>query len=216
MKIILLMRLLIEKGVYVAFEQAIVLTGGIATGKSSVAKLFLEDNFKVIDADKIAHEVLSLHQDEIVNLFGKEYLENGEINRKRLGALIFSEPKEKRRLEALMHPLIYNEIERESNLLDSLGNPYLIDIPLFFENEGRYPIHQVIVVYTTRELQLKRLMMRDNSTKEEALQRINSQTDIEKKRDKALYLIENIKDFQHLQAEYVKVRDKILNNSKDF
>ena len=196
-----------------AFKNATVLTGGIATGKSTVAKLFLDDGFKIIDADKIAHEMLSLHKNEVAELFGTEYLKNGEIDRKKLGRLIFSNAKEKQRLESLLHPLIYSEIERESIELDKLKAPYLIDIPLFFENEGRYPIKEVIVVYTPRALQLERLMFRDKTTKKEALERIDSQMSIEEKKHRATYLIDNQEDRSTLQYQCDKLIDII---KKDF
>ena len=197
------------------FDYAFVLTGGISTGKSTVAKMFREDGFSVIDADKIAHQMLVLHKKSVVELFGEEYLKDNEIDRKRLGALIFSNPKEKKRLESLLHPLIYNEIERQAKELDRAQKPYLIDIPLFFENLGRYPIESSVVVYTPQQLQLSRLMKRDNSLKEEAESRIASQMDIEKKREKATYIIDNSKDLKHLQEEYVKVRDRLLKNFKE-
>ena len=202
--------ILMEGSYAMAFEKATVLTGGIATGKSSVANLFLKDGFSVIDADKVAHRMLELHQDKVIELFGSEYLLDQKIDRKKLGALIFSNRDERKRLESLLHPLIYKEIERESRALDRLNLPYLIDIPLFFENEGRYPIKDIIVVYTSPEIQLERLIHRDGSTLEEAQQRIDAQVSIEEKRLKATYLIDNTKALKHLQDEYVKVRKKIL------
>lgn len=198
-----------------AFKNAIVLTGGIASGKSSVASLFVADNFFLIDADKIAHEMLHKHQEAIIDLFGLDFLENGVINRKKLGALIFSNKEEKKRLEALLHPLIYREIENQSKRLDKRGVPYLIDIPLFFESKGRYPIKEVIVVYTPKSQQLERLMLRDGSTKEEAEQRINSQIEIEFKKEKATYVINNTQEMNALHEEYVKVRNTILFNFKE-
>ena len=205
----------IKKGVKMAFRNAIVLTGGIATGKSSVASLFLEEGFFLIDADKIAHKMLNLHQEKIANLFGAEYVDGGQVNRKKLGGLIFSNKEEKKRLEGLLHPLIYKEIEIQSIKLDGLNRPYLIDIPLFFESKGRYPIDEIIVVYTPKEIQLKRLISRDTSTPKEAQQRIDSQIDIEVKKEQATYVINNSKDFSYLQEEYVRVRDKILFNFKE-
>jgi len=197
------------------FKNAIVLTGGISSGKSTVANLFLNDGFFLIDADKIAHETLNIEYKKIANLFGNEYVYEGTVNRKKLGALIFSNKEEKKRLELLLHPLIYNKIEEQSRQFENLDYPYLIDIPLFFESEGRYPIKSSIVVYTPKEKQLERLMFRDSSEESEAQQRIDSQMDIEKKREKATYIIDNSQDRKYLQAEYVKVRDKILSNFKE-
>ncbi|HHB94891.1 MAG TPA: dephospho-CoA kinase, partial [Campylobacterales bacterium] len=129
-----------------AFKYAIVLTGGIATGKSSVAKIFKEFGFYIIDADKIAHKILDSNYIAIRELFGTKYIENQKVNRKELGKLIFSNSLAKQRLEELLHPLIYQEIERQSIEYDSYKKPYIIDIPLFFET-NRYPIEKNIVVY---------------------------------------------------------------------
>ncbi|MBI3873901.1 MAG: dephospho-CoA kinase, partial [Arcobacter sp.] len=88
------------------FKNAIVLTGGIATGKSTVANLFKLYGFLTIDADVIAHKLLDLHSGKIAELFGNEYIENGKVLRKKLGTLIFNNQKEKQKLENFIHPLI--------------------------------------------------------------------------------------------------------------
>jgi dephospho-CoA kinase len=194
-----------------AFKYAIVLTGGIATGKSTVANYFLSEGFNLIDADKVAHLMLDLHQDKISELFGAEYITDGKVNRKLLGGLIFSDKEAKLRLEQLLHPLIFEAIEREAIEYDKLKEPYIVDIPLFFESKGRYPIKESIVVYTPPQLQLKRLMERDGSTNTEAQQRIDSQISIDKKRDLSTYLIDNSKDLKYLQEECVRVKNSILN-----
>ena len=196
-----------------SFKYAIVLTGGIATGKSTVAKFFLEDDFVLIDADKIAHEMLDKHQDKIVELFGVDYVKDGAVDRKALGALIFSNKEEKLRLEKLLHPLIFREIERQSREQDKFKKIYLVDIPLFFETK-RYPIEKTIVVYTPKDKQLERLMKRDGSTHEEAKKRIESQIDIEEKKQLGTYIINNSHDLKHLQQEYDRVKKDILDSSK--
>jgi len=193
------------------FDYAIALTGSIATGKSSVASIFKEYGFKIIDADRVAHNILDREYKKIEKLFGSEYISEKSVNRKYLGSLIFSNKEAKKMLEALLHPLIYNEIERLSTSLEQKKQPYLIDIPLFFES-NRYPIEKTIVVYTPKEIQLKRLMLRDNFSKEEALSRINAQIDIEIKKEKATYLIDNSKDLITLQQECDKITKKILYN----
>jgi len=195
-----------------AFKYAVVLTGGIATGKSTVAKFFLSEGFNIIDADKIAHSILDLHQDKIAELFGQHCVVDGKVARKELGKLIFANPSEKLRLEKLLHPLIFDEIERQSIELDTLKKRYIIDIPLFFESKGRYPIKRSIVVYTEPNIQLQRLMLRDGSTKIEAQQRIDSQLPIDEKRDLATYIIDNSKDLKNLHQESIRVKEKLLLN----
>jgi dephospho-CoA kinase len=191
------------------FKNAIVLTGGIATGKSTVANLFNLHGFLTIDADKIAHKLLDLHSDKIAELFGNQYVQNGQVIRKELGNLIFNNKEEKLKLEAFIHPLIKEEIVKEAALFEEKNKPYLIDIPLFFEN-GNYDIERSVVVYTPKDIQVKRLMKRDKSSEEEALSRINNQMDIEEKKQQAFYIIDNSKDLVSLIAEVERVKNEIL------
>ncbi|MDD3591348.1 MAG: dephospho-CoA kinase [Sulfurovum sp.] len=187
-----------------AFEHAIVLTGGIATGKSTVAKIFAARGFEIIDADRIAHEVLDAQHERIAELFGEGFVREGKVDRKALGALVFADEGKRRALEALLHPLIYREIEKEAQKLDALGKPYLVDIPLFFET-NRYPIRRSLVVYTTKAQQLERLMQRDGYDAQNAQQRIDAQLPIDEKRDRATYLIDNTGDLAQLRAECERV-----------
>jgi dephospho-CoA kinase len=195
-----------------AFRYAIVLTGGIATGKSTVATIFSSFGFEIIDADKIAHQVLDAEAQKIKELFGAEFILNEKVNRKRLGELIFSDKGAKKRLEELLHPLIFKEIERQSIALDQKKKTYLVDIPLYFENERYKMIETTIVVYVPRALQLKRLMARDKCDESTALKRIESQLDIEEKKQQATYLIDNQGDLKALQQSCVKVRELILTH----
>jgi len=193
-----------------SFKYAIALTGSIATGKSSVATIFKSYGFDIIDADMVAHKVLDDNYMKISDIFGKEYILDNRVDRKRLGTLIFSNKDAKKRLEHLLHPLIFKEIERLSIERDRLQRVYIIDIPLFFET-NRYPISRVIVVYTPQEIQLQRLIDRDKLSKEEALKRVNSQIDIEEKKIRATYLIDNSKDLKFLQQECDRVKREMLN-----
>lgn len=193
-----------------SFQYAIALTGSIATGKSTVANIFKDYGFEIIDADKISHTMLDSQHEKIAELFGEAYVENGKVMRKKLGALIFGDTDAKAKLEALLHPLIYDEIEREARLLDEKAKHYLVDIPLFFET-NRYPIKESIVVYVPKALQLERLMKRDGSSNIEAQRRIESQMNIEQKREKASYVIDNSKTLKNLQLECDRVRDILLN-----
>ena len=196
-----------------AFEYAVVLTGSIATGKSSVVVFFLSNGFYVIDADKVAHQILDEQHQEIAQLFGSNLINNDKVDRKALGAIVFADPAKRKVLEALLHPLIYDEIERQAVEQDRLKKPYLVDIPLFFEG-GRYPVERSIVVYTTKEQQLKRLMQRDGYNTEDALKRIATQIDVEEKRKKATYVIDNTSDLQQLQEECERVKERILGDFK--
>lgn len=114
------------------FCYAIALTGGIATGKSTVASLLALNGMRVIDADTISHEILDASVSWVEETFGKEFVDGAKVNRTKLGSLIFSDEKKKRILEKFLHPKIRAEIEQRSIKQDSFKFPYLIDIPLFF------------------------------------------------------------------------------------
>jgi dephospho-CoA kinase len=191
------------------FKYAIALTGGIATGKSTVSNLFMLHGFLTIDADKVAHNLLDLHHWAIADMFGTRYVENEKVIRKKLGELIFNNTNEKEKLENFLHPKIKDEIILQSKLFEEKKQPYLIDIPLFFE-KSNYKIDTSLVVYTTKEIQLQRLISRDNSTKEEALQRISNQMDIENKKIKGTFVIDNTKDLKNLQNEVERVKGLLL------
>jgi len=194
------------------FQYAIALTGGIATGKSTVSKLFCQEGFTVIDADKIAHQVLNDAAAEVARLFGEEVLQDGGIDRKFLGSMVFKDIQKRKALEGLLHPLIYQEILRRSEEEDKKKKPYLIDIPLFFET-ARYNITKVIVVYALQSQQIERAMYRDGLSKEEVERRVAAQIDIETKKRQATYLIDNSKDKMQLHRESRQIINKI---QKDF
>ncbi|KIM03004.1 MAG: dephospho-CoA kinase [Sulfurovum sp. FS06-10] len=196
-----------------AFRYAIALTGGIATGKSTVASLLLLNGMRVIDADGISHEILDASFEWVRDTFSEEYLNGSKVNRKKLGSLIFSDEKSKKILEDFLHPKIREEILKRSEKQDSFQFPYLIDIPLFFEKNG-YDIKESVVVYTPPEIQLERFMKRNGYSKEESLRRINSQMPIEEKKKRATWVIDNSKNLKHLQAEcemfVQKIKQKYL------
>ena len=183
-----------------AFEYAIALTGGIATGKSTVASLMALNGMRVIDADTISHEILDASSSWVKETFGEEYVNGSTVDRTKLGSLVFSDEKAKKMLEEFLHPKIRDEIEKRSEKQDGFKFPYLIDIPLFFEN-GAYDIKDSVVVYTPKEIQLERFMKRNKYSEEESLKRIASQMPIDEKRDRATWVIDNSKNLKHLQQE---------------
>ncbi|MCT7589520.1 dephospho-CoA kinase [Aliarcobacter butzleri] len=191
------------------FKNAIALTGGISTGKSTVCNLLKLHGFLTIDADKIAHKLLDENSSKIEEMFGKEYVENGKVLRKELGKIIFSNEENKLKLEALLHPLIKEEIIKESKIYEEQNKPYFVDIPLFFE-KMHYPISKSLVIYTPKELQIQRLMKRDNIDEKEAKLKISNQMDIEEKRKLANIVIDNSKDLKHLQNEIERVIGEII------
>jgi dephospho-CoA kinase len=181
-----------------SFEYAIALTGGIATGKSTASKIFQSLGLEVIDADSIAHKILNINYLHIASLFGDNLIVNNKVDRKALGAIVFDDKEKRQKLEAFLHPLIYDAIIAESLLLEKKEKYYLLDIPLFFET-NRYPISKVCLIYIPQTLQVERLMQRDNSSKEEAFKRIDTQISIEDKIKISTYVIDNTKTLALLE-----------------
>lgn len=162
------------------------LTGGIASGKSTVSEMLKKRGIPVIDADLIAREVVEVGKKaytEIVNAFGKEILnEDLTINRARLGSIVFQNEDKRKKLNSIVHPEVRLEMKRRQEQLISEGaKAVVLDIPLLFESNLKHLVDKVIVVYTGEKNQLERLMKRNNFSKEEALSRINAQMPLKEK-----------------------------------
>ncbi len=191
-----------------AFKYAIALTGGIATGKSTVASLLALNGMRVIDADSISHEILDASVSWVKETFGNQFVNGAKVNRAELGNLVFSDEEKKKILEDFLHPKIRAEIEQRSIKQDGFKFPYLIDIPLFFEN-GAYDIKESVVVYTPSNVQLDRFVKRNGYSEEESLKRIASQMPVDDKKAKATWVIDNSKNLKHLQQEVEDFVEKI-------
>jgi dephospho-CoA kinase len=173
---------------------AIILTGSIATGKSTVASLLRLYGYSVISADEVAHKMLKKYSNEIKQMFGTNA-------RKELGKIVFNDMDKKKQLENFLHPKIKENILAKSNELEKYNIPYFLDIPLYFETENYNEFKNVVVVYTPYEIQLQRLIQRNNLSQEEAKKLINLQLPIEEKKQKATFVIDNSKNLKHLQKE---------------
>ncbi|WP_202622314.1 dephospho-CoA kinase [Candidatus Enterococcus willemsii] len=171
------------------------ITGGIATGKSTVVNFLRQHGFPIVDGDVIAREVVepnTLGLATIVDTFGVDILqENGTLNRKKLGALVFSDEQKREQLNAILGPIIRLEILRQIDNYKSRSSLVIADIPLLFESHYEDVMDQVAVVYVPEEIQEQRLMARDQLTKEEAQQRIKSQMPIEEKKQLADVVFDN-------------------------
>ncbi|WP_028783423.1 dephospho-CoA kinase [Thalassobacillus devorans] len=172
------------------------LTGSIASGKSTVSLMFDDYDIPVIDADKISREVVipgekAYH--EIVTEFGTSILrEDGSIDRKKLGAIVFKEEEKRKRLNNIVHPAVRKRmIERRDHFCNQEVPAVVMDIPLLFESELTHLVDKTLVVYVDEKVQLERLMERDGSTKEEAIQRINAQLPVQQKAEMADEVIDN-------------------------
>ncbi len=195
----------------VSYPNAVALTGGIATGKSTTCNLLKLYGFHIIDADTVAHQVLDEEAPHIEQLFGKEYVQEGRVNRKKLGALVFGNKEERLKLEKLLHPKIKKRILELAQREERFGVPYFVDIPLLYER-GDYPFEKVVVVYAPKKVQIERLRKRERLSLEEAKLRLAAQMDIEEKKRLADYVIDNSKDLKHLQAQIESFIERIKDD----
>jgi dephospho-CoA kinase len=178
-------------------SKRIILTGGISSGKSTVAKLLEENGITVIDSDIIAKNIFSRNITTIQKMFDTTL--KGNKLRAFVGNIIFSQPLMKMKFEALMHPKIRNIIKTRERKLK--GKNHIIDIPLYFETKFFLEEDFVILISIPYETQVKRLMKRNNFTKEEADKRIISQLPTAIKEKKSNYVITNDGSFEDLEKK---------------
>ncbi|XP_053218705.1 dephospho-CoA kinase domain-containing protein isoform X1 [Podarcis raffonei] len=197
------------------------LTGGIASGKSTVVAMLRELGCAVIDADVIARQVVQpsfLAYQRIVHSFGPEILlESGEINREALGSIVFSQPEKRRLLNSITHPAIQKEMVKQILKYFMLGHRYVIlDIPLLFETNTliKFMKHTVLV-YCDPQSQLSRLMRRNGLTQEEAEARIAAQLPLDQKVKLAGHVIDNSRDVETTRKQVLKLHSS-LEDSMDF
>lgn len=172
------------------------LTGGIASGKSTISSWFRRHGFPVIDADQIARQVVEPGEEglkRVSEAFGQEILKsNGTLDRTRLGSLIFNDPGKRRKLNDLLHPLIRLKMQEELSAFESQGcSAVVLDVPLLFEGPFAGWTDKTVVVYVTRETELSRLMRRDHLSEGEATARIQAQIPLEEKKKRADAVIDN-------------------------
>ena len=193
------------------------LTGGISSGKSTVSSYLKQLKIPVIDADEVARKVVEPNSQgarEIRKTFGSDvFEEDGSLNRQKLGALIFSNAENRQKLDDLLQPLIKIMILDEIEEYRQKGETMIVlDLPLLFEKHYEKLCEEIIVVYVPRELQLERLMKRNQYTKQEALFRIDSQLSIEEKRKRATVLLDNQGTVQQL---YQQVEQWLVETKND-
>ena len=172
------------------------LTGSIASGKSTVAKMLEKYRFPIVDADQVARLVVEPGEPaltEIVAAFGEEILlEDGSLNRKKLGNLIFHDPSKRAILNGIIHPAIRKEMLRQRDeWLNNGAEVVIMDIPLLFESKLQHFVEKILVVSLSEEKQLERLMERNQLSEEEARERISSQLPLSVKEEGADAVIYN-------------------------
>jgi len=192
------------------------LTGSIATGKSTVSRMFAHLGARVLDADLLAREVVMPGQPaylKIVEEFGHQVVqEDGTLDRKALGAIVFAEPVRRKRLEEITHPAIAARQQRILSVLEeeALEGIVIWDVALLFETGGLAKMDRVVVVYADPETELARLIARDGMTEADARARIASQMPVAEKAKRAHYVIDNSGDRAHSERQVKAVYEALL------
>lgn len=193
------------------------LTGGIACGKSTVSRMLAERDARIIDADLIAREVVRPGEEAwslVVERFGRDILlANDELDRAKLGSLVFSDEQARLDLNAIVHPAIRGRMRQLTKEAQEEGIALIVlDIPLLYESKLEYMVEKVVVVYCTVNLQLERLMKRNGFDEEEARRRIASQMSIEDKRLRADYVIDNSGTLTETEQQVDELVGRLLNS----
>ncbi|RSJ67433.1 Dephospho-CoA kinase [Streptococcus oralis] len=185
------------------------ITGGIASGKSTVTNFLREQGFQVVDADAVVHQLQRpagrLYQ-LLVQHFGQEIiLENGELNRPLLASLIFSNPEEREWSKQTQGEIIREELAALREQLAQTETVFFMDIPLLFEQDYASWFDETWLVYVDRDIQVERFMKRDQLSKEVAESRLAAQWSLEKKKDLASHVLDNNGSRDQLVSQVVKL-----------
>ncbi len=187
----------------------VTLTGCLGCGKSTVLKIFRELGVRTISADEIVHELLESREvkKEIRRLFGPDvFLKDGKVDRKRLAQRIFSNQKEREKLEGLLHPLVFKRIRIEYE--KEPGRLMVAEIPLLFETDTQNRFSKVITVYAPMEVAIKRLKSR-GMTREDIEARLKSQMPIETKVERSDFVIDNSRELKEIRKQVQQVLEKL-------
>lgn len=190
------------------------LTGSLKTGKSTVAKIFKDRGVQVIDADRLAHQVIGSQQKgfkKVVNVFGSEILSKGEIDRKKLARIVFHDPKALKKLEKIIHPLVIQEMRQKIRQLRKLKSNHkvLLDVPLLFETGLDRLVDFTIVVKSSRALQIKRAVQDLKISSQQAMMRIQAQMPLKEKIQWADCVIDNNGSIPNLRKKVDLIWQKV-------
>ena len=189
------------------------ITGGIASGKSTVTEFLRQKGFQVVDADAVVHQLQKtggrLYQVLVEHFGEKVLLENGELNRPLLASLIFSNPEEQEWSKRTQGEIIREELAALRNQFAQTEALFFMDIPLLFEQNYASWFDETWLVYVNRDVQLERLMKRDQISKEAAESRLNSQWPLERKISLASHSIDNNGNQEQLIAQVVQLFEEM-------
>jgi len=189
------------------------ITGGIASGKSTVTEFLRQKGFQVVDADAVVHQLQKpggrLYQVLVEHFGEKILLENGELNRPLLASLIFSNPEEQEWSKRTQGEIIREELAALRNQFAQTEALFFMDIPLLFEQDYASWFDETWLVYVNRDVQLERLMKRDQISKEAAESRLNSQWPLERKISLASHSLDNNGNQEQLIAQVVQLLEEM-------
>lgn len=180
------------------------LTGGIATGKSTVAGMLRQRGAEIFDADVLARKVIEppgTGYQKVADEFPEAVQPDGSLDRKKLGSIVFQSDEKRRRLEGIIHPLVIQRMQQCGRSAEDAGEIVVCDIPLLFETRSEEWLDTVWVVYCDPVVQRRRLLARDNMEVQEAESRIQAQMPLEEKRQRADAVIDNSGSLEATEAQ---------------
>ncbi|MCE5038284.1 dephospho-CoA kinase [Staphylococcus auricularis] len=185
------------------------LTGGIASGKSTVSELLTAYGFKIVDADIASRKAVAKGTkglEQVREAFGDEAIQpDGEMDRQYVGDIVFNQPEKRIELNNIVHPIVRQIMDEEKNEYLTQGHNVIMDIPLLFENELQDTVDEVWLVYTSESIQIDRLMERNDMSVEDAKARVYSQISIDKKSRMADHVIDNLDSKLQLKQNLEKL-----------
>lgn len=187
------------------------LTGGIGSGKSTIAKLFESKGIPVYIADKEAKKLMNSKAivKQISNVFGNEIIYQDKIDRPKLANIVFNQPDKLALLNSIVHPAVQKHFKKW--LIKHNDFPFVIkEVAILFETGGDAACDKIITIVAPKELRIKRVMLRDQVSEDAVLSRMNNQWTDEQKAAKSDFVIENV-DFEHTKMEVENIL-KVLNN----
>lgn len=188
------------------------LTGGIGTGKSTVVNMLKEKGIPVVDTDLISREVIEYPEiiEKIKLEISNEVFDfNNKLDRKKMSEIVFENQEKLKKLNEIMHPEILKKMWDEVEELKKNHKIIVVDVPLLFEINMEKEVDKILLIYASKEIQLKRIMERDGRTREEAVKIISSQMPLYKKREKSDYTIQNNDSLENLEKKLEKILEKL-------
>ncbi|MCX2683771.1 dephospho-CoA kinase [Campylobacter sp. MIT 21-1685] len=191
-------------------QNAFLVTASIGCGKSAFIKIANSLGFKSISADEISHQILDENAKELAFIFNDtKLLYKQKIDRKYLGNLVFSDNIAKKRLEEFILPKIRKELLEQMTILNKKNQFFFVEIPLLFESRAYENLGKTILIYSTKEQSLARIIQRDNLSKEEAKKRLNAQMDIEEKLLLADFVLYNTSSYEDFKQKCILFLEKL-------